>query len=155
MAPIKSFSLAVFLTITLITGLCFAADTTTTTGVATSQIFDKVKQNNNWKVPFLTAKNAQVVFMAVSPKTNPKNEIGVETHQFDQIIFVVEGNAKAVLGNDTKMVKAGDMIFIPQGVEHNVINQNANKALKILSVYTATDMPADQVLQKKSDAKED
>src|SRR5688572_12024189 len=70
-----------------------------------SQIFTKVKENNNWKLAFLTGKNAQIVFMNVSPKTNPKNEIGVETHKFDQIIFIVEGNAKVILNGKISLLK--------------------------------------------------
>lgn len=120
-----------------------------------SQIFDKVKQNDNWKLAFLTAKDAQIVFMNISPSTNPNNEIGTETHKFDQIIFVVEGNGKAILDGKTTMLKSGDMIFIPQGVEHNVTNSNAKKPLKILSVYTSTDIPANSAFKKKSDVSQD
>lgn len=123
--------------------------------VVSSQVFDKVKQNGNWKLAFLTAKDAQVVFMNISPSTNPSNEIGMETHKFDQIIFVVEGNGKAILDGKTTMVKSGDMIFIPQGVEHNVTNSNAKKPLKILSVYTSTDIPANSAYKMKSDVPQD
>lgn len=119
--------------------------------VVTNQIFEKVKQNKNWKLAFLTAKDAQVVFMTISPDTNSNNEIGMETHKFDQIIFVVEGDGKAVLNGKSIMVKPGDMILIPQGVEHNVINLNAKNPLKILSVYSATDIPANTAYKKKSD----
>lgn len=131
------------------------ASTTPAHAEVSSQIFDKVKQNDNWKLAFLTAKDAQIVFMNISPVTNPKNEIGMETHKFDQIIFVVEGNGKAILDGKTTMVKSGDMIFIPQGIEHNVINSNPKKPLKILSVYTSTDIPANSTFKKKSDVPQD
>lgn len=119
--------------------------------VAIPQIFEKAKKNNNWKFAFLTGKNAQIVFMSISPDTNPNNEIGMETHKFDQVIFVAEGDAKTVLNGKSSTVKSGDMIFIPQGVAHNVINLDANKSLKIVSVYSDTDIPANSVYQKKSD----
>lgn len=131
------------------------ASTTPAHAEVSSQIFDKVKQNDNWKLAFLTAKDAQIVFMNISPVTNPNNEIGMETHKFDQIIFVVEGNGKAILDGKTTMVKAGDLIFIPQGVEHNVTNSDAKKPLKILSVYTSTDIPANSTFKKKSDVPQD
>lgn len=149
---IMKASFIVFISV-ITAGLVFAGSSNNLTdGVVTNQIFSKVKQNNNWKLAFLTAKDAQVVFMNVAPSTNPNNEIGVETHKFDQIIFVVEGNAKAILNGKTTMVKSGDMIFIPQGVEHNVININQKNPLKILSVYSATDIPANSAYKKKSDA---
>jgi len=151
---IKKSLIVCILSISCINGLSFA-NTTQTRAEVSSQIFDKVKQNNNWKLAFLTAKDAQIVFMNISPSTNPNNEIGMETHKFDQIIFVVEGNGKAILDGKTTMVKSGDMIFIPQGVEHNVTNSNTKKPLKILSVYTSTDIPVNSAFKKKSDVPQD
>lgn len=117
----------------------------------TSQIFDKCKLNSNWKIAFFTGKSAQIVFMNITPHTNPKNEIGMETHKFDQVIFIAEGNGKMLLNGQLTMVKSGDMIFVPEGVAHNLINQSAKKPLKILSVYSAMDMPKNAVYMKKSD----
>lgn len=151
---IKKSLIVCILATSCINGLSFA-NTTQASAEVSSQIFDKVKQNDNWKLAFLTAKDAQIVFMNIFPSTNPNNEIGMETHKFDQIIFVVEGNGKAILDGKTTMVKSGDMIFIPQGVEHNVTNSNAKKPLKILSVYTSTDIPANSAFKKKSDVPQD
>lgn len=123
----------------------------TITPTVTHHIFENAKKNENWKLAFLTGKNAQVVFMTITPKTNPNNEIGMETHKFDQIIFIAEGNAKTVLNGKSSIVKSGDLIFIPQGTAHNVINLNANKPLKIISVYSNTDIPANSAFKKKSD----
>jgi quercetin dioxygenase-like cupin family protein len=119
--------------------------------VATPQIFEKAKKNDNWKLAFLTGKNGQIVFMNISPVTSPNNEIGMETHKFDQIIFIAEGNANALLDGKLSVVQSGDMIFIPQGTPHNVINLNKENPLKIISVYTDTDIPANTIYTKKSD----
>lgn len=116
-----------------------------------AKIFEKAKENNDWKHAFLTGKNAQIVFMNISPSTNPSNEVGVETHKFDQVIFVVDGKARASLNGETSMVETGDMIFIPQGVAHNVVNLDSKKPLKIMSVYSDTDIPKTAVYHKKSD----
>lgn len=142
---ISLFSISSFLMST-----SFASDTISPPMIGT-QIFDKAKANTNWKVSYATGKHAQVVFMSVSPDTNPKNEIGVETHPFDQVIFVASGNGTAVLAGVSSPVKAGDMIFIPLGTEHNVINKNAKTPLKIISVYSDTDIPANTTYKKKSD----
>lgn len=123
--------------------------------VIASQIFDKVKNNENWKVAFITGKHAQVVFMSINPHTNPKNEIGMETHKFDQVIFVAEGKATVILDGKISTVTSGDMVFIPQGTAHNFINLNKDKPFKILSVYSDTDIPANATYEKKSDTKED
>lgn len=115
------------------------------------QMLEKAKINNNWKVAFATASHGQVVFMNISKETNPKNEIGMETHPFDQVILVVEGNGKALLDGKTSNVQTGDMIFIPQGTSHNVVNLNNDKSLKIISFYSSNDIAANTVYQKKSD----
>lgn len=122
------------------------------TPTVTSQIFDKAKNNDNWKITLLTGKSAQIVFMSISPQTNPRNEIGMETHKFDQVIFIVEGKAKAILNGKQTLVEKGDSLFIPEGTPHNVINLNANEPLKIISIYSDTDIPANSVYKKKSDS---
>lgn len=149
----KLFYITAFCSFVFIPLQTFAAAATTSIDKPTSiqQIFTKVKNNNDWKLAFLTGKNAQIVFMSVSPSTNPNNEIGMETHKFDQIIFIVEGNGQAVLNGKKSLIKSGDLIFIPQGVEHNVINSDPNKPLKILSVYSENDIPAKSSYKIKSD----
>lgn len=119
--------------------------------VITPRIFEMAKKNENWKLAFATGKEAQVVFMNITPKTNPNNEIGIETHKFDQVIFVVEGQAKSILNGKNSTVTAGDMIFIPQGIPHNFINLNAKKPFRIISVYSALDIPENAVYKHKSD----
>lgn len=115
------------------------------------QLFEKARKNDNWKVAFITGEEEQIVFMNVSPLTNPNNEIGKETHEFDQVIVIVQGNGKAILNGKTSLVKEGDMIFIPTGIEHNVINLDQNKGLKLISFYSDTDIPKDTVYKKKTD----
>lgn len=143
---IKTALLVIFMALMLTPILSFANIVAVVT-----PIFEKAQKNNNWKIAFLTGKKAQVVFMNITPKTNPKNEIGMETHKFDQIIIVVEGNGKAILNNKTSMINPGDMIFIPQGTPHNIINLNEKIPLKIISIYSDTDIPAHAVYKKKSD----
>ena len=120
--------------------------------MVTTQIFEQAEKNDNWKTAFATGKHAQVVFMNVSPETNPKNEIGMETHHFDQVIIVVTGKGKAVLNGKESLVAKGDMIFIPEGTPHNVINLVQDKPFKIISVYSSNDIPANSNFRKKSDA---
>lgn len=129
----------------------FAMTDDSINAVVTSQILDKARKNTNWKLAFLTGKAAQIVFMNIAPSTNPKNEIGMETHKFDQVIFIAEGSGKAILNGKETQVKSGDMIFIPQGTPHNVINLNGDKPLKILSIYSSTDIPANAIYKRISD----
>lgn len=113
------------------------------------KLYEKAKANKNWKSAFITGKHHQVVFMNISPSTNPKNEIGMETHPFDQIILIVEGKGKTDLAGEISEANAGDMIFIPQGMPHNVINLSQKDALKIISFYSDTDIPAHSIYKTK------
>lgn len=119
------------------------------------QFLEIAKQNNNWKTAFVTGEYEQIVFMSISPLTNPDNEIGIEIHPFDQIIFIVEGNGRAMLNKEFSEVGEGDMIFIPKGISHNVINLNKEKALKIISFYSHTDIPERSIYKKKEDELKD
>lgn len=115
------------------------------------KIFEKVNNNSNWKSAFATGEQAQVVFMSVSPATNPNNEIPMETHKFDQIIIVVDGNGTSELNSKISAIKSGDMIFIPLGTAHRIVNSNKDKELKILSVYSGNDIPAGAIYKKSTD----
>lgn len=115
------------------------------------QLIQKAKSNTNWKVAFVTGKYEQIVFMNISPLTNPKNEIGAERHSFDQVILIVEGRGKAVLGGKTSFVEEGDMIFIPEGTVHNVINIRSDHPLKLISFYSDTDIPKGSIYRTKAD----
>ena len=119
------------------------------------QFFEEAKKNTNWKMAFATGKSEQIVFMNISPFTNPNNEIGVEVHSFDQVILIVEGKGKVEMNGKMTMVKNGDMIFIPEGTSHNVINLAQNKALKLISFYSDTDIPNGAIYKKKADHIED
>jgi mannose-6-phosphate isomerase-like protein (cupin superfamily) len=125
------------------------ANAQVTDPMVAQDIFSQADQNDNWKLAFATGKQAQIVFMNVSPSTNPNNEIGMETHAFDQVIFITQGNGQAVLNGKTSVIQKGDMIFIPLGTAHNVINLNKDQPLKIISVYSETDIPAGSVIPKK------
>lgn len=113
------------------------------------QFIEEAKKNTAWKMAFATANHEQIVFMCVSQITSKKNEIGMEVHRFDQVIFIVEGSGRAVLDGKETDCKAGDLIFIPEGTQHNVINQG--KELKLISFYSATDIPEGSVYKKQSD----
>ncbi|MBS0652469.1 MAG: cupin domain-containing protein [Verrucomicrobia bacterium] len=138
--------------------LCAAEQDAATSGfqpVIIEKVVKEAQKNTNWKTAAVTGKSEQVVFMNVSPVTNPNNEIGVEVHPFDQVILIVQGKAKAVLDGKESAVKEGDLIFIPEGTSHNFINLGKDKELKLISFYSSTDIPAGAAYPKKSDQAND
>lgn len=127
------------------------ADSAISPPTVIEKIYDRAQKNDNWKTALATGKQAQIVLMSVSPATNPNNEIGVETHPFDQVILIADGEAKVILNEQNYTAKTGDLIFIPQGTAHNIINLNAQKPLKIISFYSLMDIPPNATYSKKSD----
>lgn len=119
------------------------------------KVAQKAKDNTDWKRAYVTGRHEQIVFMNISRQTNPKNEIGMETHPFDQVILIVEGKGKAVLNGKTSFVEEGDLIFIPKGAKHNVVNLSSDKPLKIISFYSDTDIPKGSVYKTKADEQND
>lgn len=115
-----------------------------------SDIFNKVKTNNNWKDAIVTGENAQVVLMSISTKTNPQNEIGIDTNDSDLIIIILEGSGKAHLNDKIFDLKENDMVFIPEGTAYNIINVNNNKPLKIICIFSETDISPNTVLETKA-----
>lgn len=115
------------------------------------KFLEQAKKNTNWKTAFATGKEEQIVFMNVSPTTNPKNEIGMEVHTFDQVILIVEGKGNAILNGKTSPIAEGDLIFIPAGTSHNVVNLDEKKGLKLVSFYSDRDIPIGAAYKMKSD----
>lgn len=131
--------------------LPFAVTAKDARAIITPHLFKQAQKNNHWKKAFANGKHAQVVFMAISPKTNPHNEIGTETHSFDQIILVVSGKGEAMLHNKKAKVGPGDMVLVPQGTPHNVVNKSKKSPLKIISIYSDMDVPAHALYKTKAD----
>ena len=131
----------------LSSSLCFADTTVTADGMVIKDYKKVVKKNDYFKKPLATASHAQVVIMAVNKKTNPNNQIPLETHEFDQVILIIQGKAEAHVNGQKSILKKGDILVVPQGSAHQIINLNDKKSLKIMSIYSANDMPASQELQ--------
>ena len=77
-----------------------------------------------------TAKNSQLVLMALKPK----EEIGMEVHKLDQFFRVEEGSGDAVLDGVRTAIRAGFAVVIPAGTNHNIIN-TGTVPMKLYTLY--------------------
>src|SRR5664280_3399979 len=75
-------------------------------------------KNENFRQVLYTAKNCQLVVMALKPK----EEIGEEVHKLDQFFRVEEGTGEAVLDGVRTALRAGFAVVVPAGTKHNIIN---------------------------------
>ena len=75
-------------------------------------------KNDKFRQVLYTAKNCQLVVMALKPK----EELGAEVHKLDQFFRVEEGSGEAVLDGVHTAIKAGFAVLVPAGTNHNIIN---------------------------------
>jgi len=121
------------------------------TGFKTN-IEEKTLKNTYFRQVFYTAKNMQLVVMALQPS----EDIGVEIHpKVDQFFRVEEGEGKVVMNGVSQEVKSGDVFIVPQGTEHNVINTSKTAMLKLYTIYAPPNHPDGKIHKTKKDAMAD
>ena len=93
-------------------------------------IEDLAVRNDDFRRVLYTAKNCQLVLMALKPK----EEIGAEVHTLDQFFRVEEGTGEAVLDGARTEIGAGFAIVVPAGAKHNIVN-TGSVPLKLYTLY--------------------
>jgi len=102
--------------------------------------------NDDFRHVIFTAKNTQLVLM----KLMPGEEIGMEVHPtIDQFFRIESGDGKVVMNGEEATFAAGDGIIVPAGTQHNVI---ANSPVKLYTLYSPPNHPADRVQHTKAEA---
>jgi mannose-6-phosphate isomerase-like protein (cupin superfamily) len=90
-------------------------------------------ENENFRQVLYTGEHCQLVLMSLKPN----EEIGMETHtDNDQFFRFESGEGKVLIDGNEYLVKDGDVIIVPSGAEHNVINTSGEKALKMYTIYS-------------------
>lgn len=74
---------------------------------------------------------SQTAVMTIAPGQDAGPE---ETHEGDQIVFVIEGEAEMRLGGERLTAGPGALVTIPAGTRHHVRNAGATP-LFFLTVY--------------------
>lgn len=65
------------------------------------------------------------------------DRIPLHTHDVDEAITILDGEAETRLGDDRRRVGAGAVIFVPAGTPHGTVNPGASP-LHIHAVFPAT-----------------
>jgi len=106
--------------------------------------------NKEFRQVLYTAKNCQLVVMALKPK----EEIGAEVHQLDQFFRVEEGTGEAFLDGVNKKISAGFAVLVPAGMKHNIIN-TGSVPLKLYTIYSPPNHRDGVVHHTRADAEKD
>ena len=90
-------------------------------------------KNKNFRKVLYTSKHLQLVLMNLKPG----EEIGLETHiSTDQFFRFESGKGKCIVDGNEYHVENGDVIVVPAGSKHNVMNTDAKKELQMYTLYT-------------------
>jgi len=93
----------------------------------------------------------QLVLMSLEPK----EDIGEEVHDHvDQFFRFEAGEGKIVTESDEMTVKDGDVVVIPAGTVHNIINTSATERLSMYTIYSPANHPHGTVAHTKKEAEE-
>ena len=114
-----------------------------------SDVDRQAKKNESFRQVLYTATGGQLVLMSLKPS----EDIGMEVHDdVDQFFWIVKGKAKATLDGEEVEVAKGEVLVVPRGTQHNVINASDSKPLKLFTVYTPPNHPDGTVHATKADA---
>jgi mannose-6-phosphate isomerase-like protein (cupin superfamily) len=105
--------------------------------------------NTNFRKVLFTAPHSQLVLMSLLPN----EEIGMETHNtIDQFFRFESGQGKAILNGEEVAFNANDVVIVPAGTNHNIINTSSTEPLKLYTIYSPANHPAGTVHATKAEA---
>lgn len=114
-----------------------------------TEIEQKTIANTNFRQVLYTGKYMQLVLMSLKPG----EDIGEEVHAtVDQFFRIESGEAKFVIDGEEHLAKDGDVVIVPAGSLHNVINTSADKELKLYTIYAPANHPDGTIHATKADA---
>lgn len=108
-------------------------------------------ENDDFRRVIYTAKNCQLVLMALPAGT----DIGEEVHDVDQFLRIEEGEGQSVLDGVERDLTDGSVVVVPAGVRHNIINTSTTDALRLYSLYAPPHHKDGTVHATKADAEKD
>ena len=106
--------------------------------------------NDEFRKVLYTAKNCQLVLMALKPR----EEIGAEVHALDQFFRVEEGSGQAILDGVATPIRAGFAVLVPAGARHNIVN-TGSEPLKLYTLYAPPNHRDRVVHHTRADAEAD
>lgn len=114
-----------------------------------AHIEEETIKNNNFRKVLYTGKFSQLVAMSLLPG----EEIGEEVHDHvDQFFRFEVGEGKAVLNGEEIIFNADDVVIVPAGVKHNIINTSSSETLKLYTIYSPANHPEGTIHATKAEA---
>ncbi len=109
-------------------------------------------ENEDFRKVLYTGKNSQLVLMSLKPQ----EEIGEEIHdESDQFFRFEKGTGKVIIDGNEKSVSDGDVLIVPMGAKHNIINTSDTESLKLYTIYSPPHHKDKTIHQTKEQAEKD
>lgn len=107
-------------------------------------------QNTYFRKVLFTSQHTQLVVMCLQPG----EEIGDEVHpEIDQFFRIEHGEAKFVFHERTeRLVRDGDVVIVPAGTFHNIVNPSKTSPLKLYTIYSPPNHPEGTIHRTKAEA---
>jgi mannose-6-phosphate isomerase-like protein (cupin superfamily) len=142
------------------TGIAEAQAPTPQTGVAPeaahrapfhANVLQAARSNDAYRRVVFTGVKTQLVLMTIPVG----GDIGFETHaNVEQLIFIADGQAKAILDGAESPLTPGDVVVVTPGTRHDVVN-TGSEPLRIYTVYAPPNHIDGRVQATKADAEAD
>ncbi|MGE5521782.1 MAG: cupin domain-containing protein [Candidatus Dadabacteria bacterium] len=114
-----------------------------------SNIEKDTLENKNFRKVLYTGKLQQLVLMSLKAG----EEIGEETHEdTDQFFRFEKGKGKCIVDGHEYRIHDGDVLLVPAGAKHNVINTDDKEDLKLYTIYAPPHHKDGIVRASKEDA---
>lgn len=108
-------------------------------------------ENADFRHVLYTGRHMQLVLMSLMPG----EEIGQEVHEENDQFFRFEaGEGKVFIDGNEYEVMDGDVIIVPAGAEHNVVNTSEGQDLKMYTIYSPAHHQDGVIRSTKEEAEE-
>lgn len=108
-------------------------------------------ENQNFRQVLFTGQHTQLVLMSIPEG----GEIGNEIHEIvDQFFRIESGEGKVIMNGQEQAIRDGDVLVIPAGTEHNVINTGGTP-LKLYTLYSPPHHKDGIIHKTRADAEAD
>lgn len=108
----------------------------------------RTRDNTDFRHVLYTGSHMQLVLMTLQPG----EDIGMEVHEDnDQFFRFEEGEGNVVINDSEYSVGDGDVIIVPAGSQHNIINTGEGM-LKLYTIYAPAHHKDGIVRATKADA---
>ena len=109
-------------------------------------------ENKDFRRVLYTGEHSQLVLMTLQPG----EQIGLEVHTDTDQFFRFEGGIGEVVINETTYeVGDGDVVIVPAGAEHNVVNLSSSEPLRLYTIYSPAHHQDQTVHATKADETEE